>query len=93
MLYEVITRVVVNGAGAAAVSCIRLYMSMGVKPENVVMVDSRGVLNAERTDLNPIKKQFITKRKINTLAEAMKDADAFLGLSVAGVVSKRNNFV
>jgi len=81
-------RVVVNGAGAAAVSCIRLYMSMGVKPENVVMVDSRGVLNAERTDLNPIKKQFITKRKINTLAEAMKDADVFLGLSVAGVVSK-----
>ncbi|HPF51796.1 MAG TPA: NADP-dependent malic enzyme [Draconibacterium sp.] len=81
-------KVVVNGAGAAAVSCIKLYISMGVKPENVVMVDSRGVLNAERSDLNPIKKQFVTKRKINTLAEAMKDADVFLGLSVAGVVSK-----
>ncbi len=81
-------RVVVNGAGAAAVSCIKLYISMGVKPENVVMVDSRGVLNAERTDLNPVKKQFVTKRKISTLAEAMKDADMFLGLSVAGVVSK-----
>jgi len=81
-------KVVVNGAGAAAVSCIKLYISLGVKPENVVMIDSRGVLNSERTDLNPIKKQFVTKRKINTLAEAMKDADVFLGLSVAGVVSK-----
>lgn len=49
-------KVVVNGAGAAAVSCIRLYISMGVQPENVVMLDSRGVLNRERTDLNSIKK-------------------------------------
>ncbi len=81
-------KVVVNGAGAAAVSCIRLYISMGVKPENVVMIDSRGVLNAERTDLNPIKKEFVTTRKIHTLEEAMKDADVFLGLSVANVVSK-----
>ena len=81
-------RVVVSGAGAAAISCIKLYISMGVKPENVVLVDSRGVLHAERTDLNPIKKQFVTKRKINTLAEAMKDADVFLGLSVAGVVTR-----
>ncbi len=81
-------RVVVSGAGAAAVSCIKLYISMGVNPENVVMLDSRGVINEARTDLNPIKKKFVTKRKINTLEEAMKDADVFLGLSVAGVVSK-----
>jgi len=82
-------KVVVNGAGAAAVSCIRLYISMGVKPENVVMVDSKGVLNNERTDLNKIKLQFTTARKINTLEEAFADADVFLGLSVGDVVSKK----
>jgi malate dehydrogenase (oxaloacetate-decarboxylating)(NADP+) len=81
-------KVVVNGAGAAAVSCIRLYISMGVKPENVVMVDSKGVLNTERTNLNEIKKQFVTSRKINTLEEAFVDADVFLGLSVGNVVTK-----
>ncbi len=82
-------KVVVNGAGAAAVSCIRLYISMGVKPENVVMVDSRGVLNKERTDLNKVKQQFATDRKITTLEEAFVDADVFLGLSVGNVVSKK----
>lgn len=82
-------KVVVNGAGAAAVSCIRLYISMGVKPENVIMVDSRGVLNKKRTDLNTIKQQFVTEREINTLEEAFVDADVFLGLSVGNVVSKK----
>lgn len=82
-------KVVVNGAGAAAVSCTRLYIRLGVKPENVVMVDSRGVLNKERTDLNKIKQEFVTDRKINTLEEAMIDTDVFLGLSVADVVSKK----
>ncbi len=81
-------KVVVNGAGAAAVSCTRLYIHLGVKPENVVMCDSRGVLNKERTNLNKIKEEFVTERKINTLEEAMVDADVFLGLSVADVVSK-----
>jgi malate dehydrogenase (oxaloacetate-decarboxylating)(NADP+) len=81
-------KVVVNGAGAAAVSCIRLYISMGVKPENVVMLDSRGVLNRERTDLNKIKQQFVTDRKINSLEEAFVGADVFLGLSVGNVVTK-----
>jgi len=81
-------KVVVNGAGAAAVSCTRLYISMGVKPENVVMIDSRGVLNQERTDLNKIKQQFVTQQKINTLKEAFIDADVFLGLSVGNVVNK-----
>ncbi len=79
---------VVNGAGAAAVSCTRLYISLGVKPENVVMIDSRGVLNQERTDLNKIKQQFVTQQKINTLKEAFIDADVFLGLSVGNVVNK-----
>lgn len=82
-------KVVVNGAGAAAVSCIRLYISMGVKPENVIMVDSRGVLNKKRTDLNTIKQQFVTEREINSLEEAFVDADVFLGLSVGNVVSKK----
>ncbi|QGY45417.1 NADP-dependent malic enzyme [Maribellus comscasis] len=82
-------KVVVNGAGAAAVSCIRLYFSLGVKPENVVMIDSKGVLNQSRTDLNPIKQQFVTEQKINTLEEALVDADVFLGLSVGNVVTKK----
>ncbi len=81
-------KVVVNGAGAAAVSCTRLYISLGVKPENVVMCDSRGVLNEERTNLNSIKQEFVTSRKINTLEEALVDADVFLGLSIADVVTK-----
>ncbi len=81
-------KVVVNGAGAAAVSCSRLYIRLGVKPENVVMCDSRGVLNEKRTNLTATKLEFVTKRKIDTLAEALVDADVFLGLSVANVVSK-----
>ena len=82
-------KVVVCGAGAAAVSCARLYMSMGVKPENLVMCDSKGVLNQERTDLNHIKKQFITERKITTLEEALVGADVLLGLATANLVSKK----
>ncbi|MGQ8337053.1 NADP-dependent malic enzyme [Sunxiuqinia sp. A32] len=81
-------KVVVNGAGAAAVSCAKLYISLGVKKENVVMLDSKGVLNTRRKDLNPVKQQFVTLREINTLGEAMVGADVFLGLSVGNVVSK-----
>ncbi len=81
-------KVVVSGAGASAVSCIRLYFTLGVKPENVVMVDSKGVLNRSRKDLNVIKQQFVTKREINTLAEAMVGADMFLGLSAGNLVSQ-----
>ncbi len=82
-------KVVVNGAGAAAVSCIRLYISLGVKPENVVMLDSKGVLNKDRTDLNKIKQQFVTGRNISTLEESFIDADVFLGLSVGNVVTRK----
>jgi malate dehydrogenase (oxaloacetate-decarboxylating)(NADP+) len=80
-------RIVVSGAGASAVSCIKLYISMGADPTNIVMLDSRGVLNTSRTDLNYVKKQFVTHRNIYTLEEAMVDADMFLGLSVANVVT------
>jgi malate dehydrogenase (oxaloacetate-decarboxylating)(NADP+) len=81
-------KIVVNGAGAAANSCTQLYMLLGAKLENIVMVDSKGVINTQRTDLNDRKKPFATERKITTLAEAVKDSDVFLGLSVAGVLSK-----
>ncbi|MDD2799150.1 MAG: NADP-dependent malic enzyme [Bacteroidales bacterium] len=80
--------IVVNGAGAAANSCTKLYMMLGARKENIVMVDSKGVINMERTDLTPSKKMFATTRKINTLADAMKGADVFLGLSIANVVSQ-----
>ncbi len=79
-------KMVVNGAGAAAVSCTRLYYSLGVKPENVIMLDSKGVLNSERKDLNEVKKHFITNKNVHTLSDAIKGADVFLGLSVAGVL-------
>lgn len=81
-------QIVVNGAGAAANSCTQLYMMLGAKRENIVMVDSKGVINTKRTDLNARKKPFATTRDISTLAEAVKGADVFLGLSVAGVLSK-----
>lgn len=80
-------KLVVNGAGAAAVSCTRLYIALGIKKENVVMCDSKGVLNKKRTNLNPQKQEFATDRDINTLAEAMAGADVFLGLSVKDVVT------
>ena len=77
-------KVVFSGAGAAAISCARLYISLGVNHENIIMCDSKGVINESRIDLNSYKKEFITKRKINTLREAMIDADVFMGLSSEG---------
>lgn len=81
-------RVVVNGAGAAAIACTRLFCELGVKHENVVMCDSKGVIRKDRGNLNPMKAEFATNRDIRTLAEAMIDADVFLGLSVADVVTE-----
>ncbi len=81
-------KVVVNGAGASAVSCIRLYISLGVDPQNIVMFDSKGPITAERTDLNSIKKQFISTTTAKTLDEACVGADMFLGLSVGGILTK-----
>lgn len=80
-------KLVVNGAGAAAVSCTRLYVALGVRKENIVMCDSKGVISLARQDLNEQKREFATSRPISTLADAMKDADVFLGLSVKDVVT------
>lgn len=80
-------QLVVNGAGAAAVSCTRLYMALGVRKENIVMCDSKGVITTSRNDLNSQKREFATDRNITTLAEAMYGADVFLGLSVKDVVT------
>ena len=82
-------KITINGAGAAAISCSKLYMALGAKRENMVMLDSKGVLNKNRKDLNKYKKDFVTDRDISTLKEAVKDADVFLGLSVGGVMSKK----
>lgn len=81
-------KIVVNGAGASAISCTRLYQKLGAKPENIVMLDSKGVLRRDRNDLNYMKKQFATDLDIHTLAEAIEGADMFLGLSTAGVLKK-----
>ncbi|MEJ7647261.1 MAG: NADP-dependent malic enzyme [Chryseolinea sp.] len=80
-------RIVVNGAGAAAVSCTKLYVALGARMENIIMCDSKGVLNTSRTNLDDIKKQFVTNQSINTLQEAMKGCDVFVGLSVANAIT------
>jgi len=81
-------KIVVNGAGAASVSCAKLYIALGVKKENIVMLDSRGVISNKRTDLTKEKEFFITNRRIETLADAMKNADVFLGLSTGNIVTQ-----
>lgn len=80
-------KIVVSGAGAAAVSCTRLYKAFGAKSENIVMIDSKGVIRKDRDNLTAQKAEFATDRKIDTLDEAMKNADVFIGLSMADVVS------
>ena len=80
-------KIVVNGAGASASSCTKLYMSLGAKKENIVMCDSKGVISVFRKDLNESKKFFATERNITTLEEALVGADVFLGLSVADVLT------
>ena len=80
-------RIVVNGAGASANSCTKLYVALGAKRENIVMCDSKGVISVRRTDLNEFKRIFATKRNVNTLEEAIVGADVFLGLSVANVLT------
>ena len=80
-------KVVVNGAGAAAMSCSKLYLALGVKKENLVMLDSKGVIRNNREGLEGNKEFFATNRRCETLEDAMKNADVFLGLSVANIVS------
>jgi malate dehydrogenase (oxaloacetate-decarboxylating)(NADP+) len=81
-------KVVVCGAGAAAISCSRLYVSLGVRKSNIVMADSKGIINTKRKDLNKYKQEFITSRNLDTLQQAVKGADLFLGLSAACTMTK-----
>jgi malate dehydrogenase (oxaloacetate-decarboxylating)(NADP+) len=78
---------VVNGAGAAAVSCTKLYFALGLKKENLIMCDSKGVISTKREGLDESKKQFATTRKITTLQEAVKGCDVFVGLSIADILT------
>lgn len=80
-------QIVVNGAGAAAVSCTLLYISLGAKKENIVMCDSKGVIRKDRDNLTPSKAQFATDKDLNGLEDAIKGADVFVGLSMGNVMS------
>ncbi len=80
-------RVVVNGAGAAAISCTRMYVALGVKKENVIMLDRSGCIRQDREHLDEIKAEFATKLNVRTLEDAIKGADVFIGLSAADILS------
>ena len=80
-------RIVISGAGAAAVSCTRLYKAFGAKSENIIMTDSKGVIRKDRENLTPEKAEFATDLDLSTLEDAMHDADVFIGLSMANIVT------
>ena len=82
-------KLVMSGAGSSAIASAKLYISFGLKRENIIMVDSKGVINNKRTDLNDEKKFFVTKRNINTLEDAMIDSDVFIGLSTGDIVTSK----
>lgn len=82
------TKFVVNGAGAAAISCMKLYIGLGAKKENFLVYDSKGLVQGERTDLDDIKREFISDSKASTLEQGMKDADVFIGLSKGNVLTQ-----
>ena len=82
-------KVVVCGAGAAAISCTRMYKALGLKKKNIIMTDSKGVIKTSRKNLSKEKSEFATKREVNTLEEAMKDSDVFIGLSKADMVTPK----
>ena len=79
-------QIVVNGAGAAAIACARMFLALGARRDQITMCDSRGVVTTHRTDLNPVKREFATDRPVTTLREALVGADVFLGVSTAGVL-------
>lgn len=81
-------KIVVNGAGAASISCTKLYVMLGARRENIVMCDSKGVIRSDREGLNAAKREFATDRDLHTLQEALVGADVFLGLSVANVLTQ-----
>ncbi len=80
-------QIVVNGAGASAIACTKLYMQLGAKKDNIIMLDSRGVIHKDRPKLGEIKAPYATSRKVNSLEEALVDADMFLGLSKGNILS------
>ncbi len=80
-------RIVISGAGAAAISCTRLYKAFGADANNIIMVDSKGVIRKDRDNLSPEKQEFATDRNFQTLADALKDADVFIGLSIADTMT------
>ncbi len=80
-------QIVISGAGAAAISCTRLYKAFGASGENILMVDSKGVIRADRENLSPEKLEFATERKLDTLEDALKGADVFIGLSIADIMT------
>ncbi len=80
-------KVVVSGAGSAAISCSKMYISLGVKRENIIMCDSKGAITTSRTDLNEAKKYFANNCNAKTLADAVNGADVFLGVSKANILS------
>lgn len=79
-------QIVVNGAGAAAIACARMFLALGARRDQITMCDSRGVVTTRRTDLNPVKREFATDWPVTTLREALVGADVFLGVSTAGVL-------
>ena len=82
-------KIVVNGAGAAAISCTKLYVSLGARKENIVMIDSKGVITSDRPNLTPQKALFATDRRdVHTLAEAINGADVFVGLSKGNILTQ-----
>ncbi|MEM6685744.1 MAG: malic enzyme-like NAD(P)-binding protein, partial [Bacteroidota bacterium] len=81
-------RIVVSGAGSAAISCMNLYVSLGARLENIAMFDVDGLLHEGRTDLSPMQARFRTSKHYDSLADALKGADVFLGLSVGNIVSQ-----
>ena len=84
-----VIKIVISGAGAAAVSCGRLYKSLGVKRENIVMTDSKGVINVNRENISYEKAEFATKKKLKTLEQAINGADVFIGLSKPNILNKK----
>ena len=80
-------KIVVSGAGAAAIACTDLYVSLGAKKENILMADSKGILNKNRKALDEIKARYVADTDCDTISEALKGADMFLGLSIANIVT------
>ncbi len=82
-------KIVVNGAGAAAISCLKLYIRLGVKRKNIILCDSQGVIRKDRDSLTKEKKRFATNRRVHTLADAMNNSDVFIGLSIGNIVTQK----